>query len=412
MERISLNSSTLLFTTSKLRMAFFIGIMVLAIPYISHGQMFVSNTLFNKSSTQNPELSNDEVKSKIKAVVQSVLGINKELPGIIDTVSLKNHIATWEKSLEKPQDIDPYLAHYEAKIINCIAKELGRIQANRRAEYATDSKPHMSSQYTAGLKQLADYQTQLKSLSRRYKAINSIMGKPRVGAKFAPARNKFGAELLYNHYGRSSFQFGQHVSFYGWDNKGSISPEVVSFYAGPVRIGLNTLVAATDRIDSTAVSLTALAKLKTLTGNGGNIVLNGYYPLFHYSNAYNHVFVQTTVNGAIEAPILGSPFEPGSLNANINIGFDIEYNVKIALTEKSSLYFHARPNYIVGTKPYMEYLGLTDQSGFLLMQTYAGLELPNLGRLGLSLPPITSVASLRSNAWMVSLHLSTKSFGQ
>ena len=303
----------------------------------------------------------------------------------------------WKRQLDTLTSIHPELACYEQQLIGKIEElvsqqytsQLDSIERNYPLNGAYENNKHLDS--------LRQWARKLDSVKKQFSALNSIYGSPKMQRRFFPARNTTQTTMIYQRYGTSILQFGNTVTLYGWNNRGTINPEVVSFIAGPFRFGFNTIVSSTG-----TNSKEDIAQLRTLSANGGNIVASLYYPTFHTLTQGTAIFSQLSLKFASEVPILGSPFSADTIYQNANLGIDLNFAVRLP-TKKTdvSLFFYTRPAYIIGSMPYLNTLGVDDN--FYLVQSALGIDIGNVGRIGFSLPTISSTQKLKTNSFLLSL---------
>lgn len=310
---------------------------------------------------------------------------------------------------DRLKDIDnkvpPAFAICDAKVLADIIVDVEEAKT-RNLKYIADHYDPSSSVVEVRDKKIKKFNSLLKDLNElklSYEAINKIAGSPKIAARCFPSNNRFKSSLLYQQYGGDYFQVGNQISIYGWENKGVVNPEIISFFAGPFRIGVNTLITSSNDTNKTDE-----AKLRTLTGSGGNAVLSFYYPLFHTKLEYFNTLIQFSPKAATEIPVLGSPFSGDTMFANFNIGIDWSMSIRLPIFGGSSLYFYTRPTYIIGTKEYLNALKRNDN--FYLVQSTLGLDLPKLGKIGFGLPNITDAKELKVNTFLFSLQISPQVF--
>ncbi|MGN7721716.1 hypothetical protein [Chitinophaga sp. 22620] len=313
---------------------------------------------------------------------------------------LRETVSGWQNALRKPEDIYPWLSHHEQNLIAELRKRIGQYRDGRLSTIESNFAAHYSTKYNQELTGLDSIGSLLEKIRKGFESVNRIYGNPKANNWFFPGRNTIMTTTLYQRYNSSAVQVGTNIAFYGWENRGTVNPELVTFIAGPFRFALNTLISSTSNKDSTEARAED-AKLRTLTGNGGNLAFSVYLPIFYYSRAHFTAFVQASPKLVCEAPVLGSPFAADTLFGNFNLGADLNLSVYIPrLFNGSSLYAYIRPAYLIGTGPYLDALQL--ESNFYLMQSTVGIDIPKIGRIGFALPPITNAEKLKSNAFLLS----------
>ena len=86
---------------------------------------------------------------------------------------------------------------------------------------------------------------------------------------------------------------------------------------------------------------------------------------------------------------------------------NLSFSFRVAENSKISIYGYARPSYIVGSNSYLNEMNVT--SDFWLFQGQLGLDIPEIGRFGWSLPAFSSNSSISTNTMLLSFQVSPMS---
>ncbi len=319
----------------------------------------------------------------------------------VESDKLYGQVKEWRTALEDPENrIVPYRACHEGEFIHQLAERVDKVVDAISNIPTNSAKENVSivEKQDERIPRLKNLKGTLDSLAIGYWGVNRIYGRPKIINRFFPARNATEASMVYRRSAGKSFQGGNRVALYGWENAGAVNPELLSFFTGPIKFALNTLITSTSD-----TSKAEEAKFRTLTGNGGNLVININYPLFHSATKGTWALVEFSPKVATEVPVLNSPFELKSLFGNINLGFDA--NVSFRLGKSGwSLFAYCRPAYIIGSEAYLKALQLSDN--FSLVQYSMGVDIPNIGKLAAIPPASSDQDALHTNKWQLSFQIS------
>ena len=317
----------------------------------------------------------------------------------INTDNLNSFVIVKRAAISNPNNIEAYSAHFIADAIKKVMVDLDSNKKNLREYTATIAVTGLENKEEIDLYEY--YYEKLDSLRKCYRAINKIYGSPAFWNRFLPARTKVGAAMIYNRYGNKFTQVGQNISLYGWSNKGSVNAELFSTYLKGAKLSINTVVSSVDTAQDNA------ALLRTITGGAGNFIVNLNIPLYHCLNKGTKFFVEFSPNFASNIPLLGTPFKSSDLFFNSNLGANLSFSFRVAENSKISIYGYARPSYIVGSNSYLNEMNIT--SDFWLFQGQLGLDIPEVGRFGWSLPAFSSNSSISTNTMLLSFQVSPMS---
>lgn len=385
-----------------LLMPFYIMTVVFPISNV-FAQVPVNKMSYVSKSPVANEKDSDRIKAKtpVRGDLDKYFVTAKGVDTAIKTKELQEDLDKMNKALEEPEkNINPYLANMEGNLLDLLQTRIKELRDAKVNNAETTRVLGASITAHASTVDLDKWVEKVKKIKKGYYAVNRIYGNPKFTSRFFPAKNATAAAMIYQRYNANLLQVGSNISLFGWNNRGTVNPELMSFFGGPFRFAVNTLVSATED----GQDKTELAQLRTLSGNGGNVVLSMYVPAFHTSTQGVFTFAQFSLKGATEMPILGSPFKSDTIFGNINLGFDFNFSINLPILGGSSLYYYARPAAIYGSKPYLTALQSEEQL-FALFQHMIGLDIKNVGRIGFSLPTGSNISSLRNDSFLLSFQL-------
>jgi hypothetical protein len=202
-----------------------------------------------------------------------------------------------------------------------------------------------------------------------------------------PARDRVEAMRFFGEDGRSHLR---NLVFTLGEGRGagSINSELVSDYAGPVRIGVGFVLAESRQASEgePAGEITEAdrrAALERFYAGGGNLVVYSMLPLLFQRSQYHSFTVQTLNKLAADMPGRRHAAAAGSVPANLDLGMEA-YGTFNTFDARIKAFALARSGLAVGNGAFNRNVGLEDRAGLPYTQLTFGAEVASVAKVLLS----------------------------
>ncbi|NAS12235.1 hypothetical protein [Poritiphilus flavus] len=213
--------------------------------------------------------------------------------------------------------------------------------------------------------------------------INPVIGGPtgqglvddscKICFEWLPAKNATEASTIWSDGKR--FSFLNTASLNATGETGSAFVDIISDYAGPVRVALTSTVAATDREEESESD----QSIERFLSGGGAAVFNFTLigPTLSWDSNRSYLTFLFNPKLGFDFPALGASTDDSTIN--MDFGGEVRFNMPLA---ENNLGFvgHFRGAYVVGGDTFYEGLGLLgdDASSFTYSQVSLGFTLPGI----------------------------------
>jgi hypothetical protein len=202
-----------------------------------------------------------------------------------------------------------------------------------------------------------------------------------------PARDRVEAMRFFGEDGRSLLRSLVFTLGEG-RGAGSINSELVSDYAGPVRVGVGFVLAESREAseEEPAGEITEAdrrAAVERFYAGGGNLVVYSMMPLLFQRSQYHSVTVQALNKLAADLPGRRHAAAAGSVPANLDLGMEV-YGTFNTFDARIKAFGLARSGVVVGNGVFQRNLGLEGRVGLPYTQVTFGAEMASVAKVLLS----------------------------
>lgn len=197
-----------------------------------------------------------------------------------------------------------------------------------------------------------------------------------AGRSWLPVRSRDDAMRFYGEDGRSSLR-SIVLSLGEGGLPGSVNGEMVSDYAGPVRLGVGVVIARPRDAEQDS----ARAATERFYAGGGNLVLHASLPLLFHRSPYHSLTLQTLNKVALDAPA-GRAAEADGVPANLDLGVE-GYATFNTFASRIRAFGLLRSALAVGNEAFYRGLGM-QSAAFPYAQATFGVEVASLAKVLLS----------------------------
>jgi hypothetical protein len=202
-----------------------------------------------------------------------------------------------------------------------------------------------------------------------------------------PARDRVEAMRFFGEDGRSLLR---NLVFTLGEGRGagSINSELVSDYAGPVRLGVGFVLAESRQASEgeptgEITEADRTAALERFYAGGGNFVIYSMMPLLFQRSQYHSFTVQTLNKLAADLPGRRHAAAAGSVPANLDLGMEA-YGTFNTFDARIKAFALARSGFAVGNGAFNRNVGLEDRAGLPYTQLTFGAEVASVAKVLLS----------------------------
>lgn len=265
-------------------------------------------------------------------------------------------------------------------------------EARRQEAQLRDYEREIASGRTAGEGTAARLEQQAEDLARsaervigEAKAQSALAEEWRVqaGRALLPVRSRTEAMRFYGEDGRSVLR-NLVFSVSSGGGAGTIHSELVSDYAGPLRLGAGLVLAESGKDEEEADSAVVMERARErFYAGGGNFVLYASLPIAFARSPYHSLTLQTLHKVGLDVPGTGRVAAAGSVPANLDLGVEA-YATFNTFGSRFKAFALLRSAYAVGNRAFTENLGAAEGGGLPYAQLTFGTEVASAAKVLLS----------------------------